>query len=82
MRALLAVKASYKQTRIIFSGEKFKRGGVVNGMNVVLSRKVDGMRSLERVLQWDPLSMKSDDIDKCKTLTRSFMTFRTLSLEF
>lgn len=66
MRALLAVKTSYKQTRVIFSGKKFKRGGVVKGMNVVLSGKVDGMRSLERVLQWDPLSMKSDDINKCK----------------
>lgn len=49
VRALLAVKASYKQTRIILSGKKFKRGGVVKGMNVVLSGKVDGMRSLERV---------------------------------
>lgn len=35
-------------------------------MNVVLSGKVDGMRSLERVLQWEPLSMKSDGIAKCK----------------
>lgn len=64
MRALLAVKASYKQTRIIFSGKKLKRGGVVKGMDVVLSGKVDGMRSLERVLQWNRQSMKSEDIDK------------------
>lgn len=82
VRALLAVKASYKQTRIILSGKKFKRGGVVKGMNVVLSGKVDGMRSLERVLQWNTLSMKSKILTSTQTLTRSFMTFRTLSLEF
>lgn len=72
MRALLAVKTSYKQTRIIFSGKKFKRGGVVKGMNVVLSGKVDGMRSLERVLQLDTPSVKCDDINKCKNTYKIF----------
>jgi len=48
---LLGVQASDEQTRVVLLREELKRGGRVERVDVVLSRKVYRLRPLERVLK-------------------------------